>query len=475
MSSEIVPIVLSGGSGSRLWPASRKRQPKQLLRLIDERSMFLTTIERAEAIPGTTPPLVMSSQDQRDGIQRELSGHEAARIVLEPVGRNTAPALAVAALLLTADDANPLMLVLPADHVIGDEAALAAAVGIAVELADDGYLVTFGIKPTRAETGYGYIEVGDSLDNGAMAVAAFREKPDVETAEKYLSGGHHLWNSGMFLFSAARYLNELEHHQPQVLAAARAALSDATEDEGIITLDKEALARSPSISIDYAVMEPTDRAAVVPLDASWSDVGSWDALWDLSSPDDQGNVVSGDVELLEVTNSYVRGGDRLLAVLGLDNVAIVDTRDATLIASRDRVQDVKQIVDRLAEQHRSEVETDGSESRPWGGFVTVHDGPGLRVLRLWIEPGGKTSLQTHEHRSEYWIVVSGVARITTGDTTRLVPKEDAVFVPAGEVHRLENPSTDEVLEVIEVDVGSYVGEDDIKRYADVYGRAERKG
>jgi mannose-1-phosphate guanylyltransferase/mannose-6-phosphate isomerase len=307
-----------------------------------------------------------------------------------------------------------------------------------------------------------------------MTVAAFREKPDAETAARYVKAGH-LWNSGMFLFRAQRYLEELEKYEPDVLSAAREALARGEDDGTVTTLDKDSLMQSPAISIDYAVMETTEKAAVVPLDAGWSDVGSWEALWDLGDADASGNVVTGDVETLDVTNSYIRARDRLVAVIGLDNVAIIDTPDATLVTARDRAQDVKEIVDRLAEQHRREVESDGTESRPWGGFSTLFDAPGYRVLRLWIEPGGKTSIQTHEHRSEYWIVAKGVARISIGDTTRLVPEEDSVFVPAGEVHRMENPSSTEMLEVIEVDVGSYVGEDDIKRHADVYGRAERKG
>jgi mannose-1-phosphate guanylyltransferase/mannose-6-phosphate isomerase len=474
--SKIVPVVLSGGAGTRLWPASRRRQPKQLLPLAGDRSMFQTTIERTATIADVAAPIVVSNADQRALIQRDLAsaGFTGARIILEPIGRNTAPAAAVAALELTADGDDPLMLVLPADHVIGDEAALAEAVGVAVGLGDDGYLVTFGVNPTHAETGYGYIEVGDPLDAGGMVVESFREKPDAETAERYLAAGSHLWNSGMFLFRARRYLDELGTHEPDALASATAAYQGAKEHAGVITLDEAAFSQSPSISIDYAVMEPTEGAAVVPLDAGWSDVGSWEALWELGEPDQDGNVISGDVELLDVANSYIRSSDRLIAAIGLDDVVIVDSPDATLIVGRDRAQDVRVIVDRLEAAHRPEVETDGTESRPWGGFTTLLEGQGFRVLRLWIEPGGKTSLTTHDHRSEYWIVVRGIARIKLGDTTRLVPEEDSVFVPAGEVHSLENPSTEEILEVVEVDVGSYVVEDDTKRYADAHGRAEPK-
>ncbi len=452
MSDAIVPVILSGGAGTRLWPASRKHRPKQLLRLNDDRSLFLATVERAARLPGAAPPVVVSNQQQRTPIARELAGQKGARLILEPVGRNTAPALATAALLLTAEGSDPRMLVMPADHVITDEAALGEAVSVAARLADEGYLVTFGIAPSSPETGYGYIEPGADLPAGGMTVAAFTEKPDLPTAERYLSEGRHLWNSGMFLFRAWRYLEELDIHQPDVLAAADRALGAAKEEDGVITLDGEALAASPSISIDYAVMEPTELAAVVPLDAGWSDVGSWDAMWELGDADEDGNVLSGDVEVLDVTNSYVRGSNRLVAAVGLDNIAIVDTPDATLIAARDRVQDVKRIVDRLGDQDRREVETDGSGARSWGHFVTLYAGSALRLMRMQIEPGAKTPLQTHPDRSEYWIVVDGVALVTIGNTTRLVPQEDVVFVPAGEPHGLENPSEDAILEVVRLDV-----------------------
>jgi mannose-1-phosphate guanylyltransferase/mannose-6-phosphate isomerase len=455
MTTQILPIVLSGGAGTRLWPESRQRQPKQLLPLADERSMFLTTIQRAAALPGAIAPVVVSNEGHRSGIRRDLAsaGYPDARMLLEPIGRNTAPAVAAAALDRTKTGEDPLLLVLPADHVITDEEALAAAVGIAVTLADDGYLVTFGITPTHPETGYGYIETGEGLNAGGMDVASFREKPDAETAAAYVADGRHLWNSGMFLFRAKRFLEELEKYQPAVLGAAREALNAGKEEDGAVTLDRKAMARSPSISIDYAVMEPTDRGAVVPLDAGWSDVGSWEALWELAEADEAGNVVAGDVEILGVTNSYIRAReDRLIAAIGLDNIAIVDTPDATLIAARERVQDVKEIVARLTEQHRAEVESHVTESRAWGGFATLFDGPSFRVIRLWVEPGAKTLVKTHPNHSEYWIVVRGVATIQVGATTSIVHEEDSMYIPAGEAHRLENASPDRMLEVIEVRV-----------------------
>lgn len=454
MTKQILPIVLSGGAGTRLWPESRRRQPKQLLQLVDDRSMFLTTIQRAAALPNTTTPLVVSNEDHRTGIERELAaaGLGEARVILEPVGRNTAAAVAAASLDRIGAGEDPLLLVLPADHVIAGDDALAAAVKIAAALATEDFLVTFGITPTHAETGYGYIEPGEALGDGGLIVRTFREKPDAETAERYVAEGH-LWNSGMFMFRAQRYLDELEKHQPDVVIAARDALAGGDDNGYVITLDRESLLRSPSISIDYAVMEPTESAAVVPLDAGWNDVGSWEALWDLGDADEAGNVIHGNAELLDVTNSYVRTTDRLVAAIGLDHVAIIDTPDATLVTRRDRVQDVKEIVDRLTAQHRKEVESGRTETRSWGGFSILLDRPGHRVVRLWIEPGAKTPQQTHDHRSEYWIVVRGECRITVGETNRVISEEDSVFVPAGEAHSLENPSSETTLEVIKVDIG----------------------
>lgn len=454
MSDKIVPIILSGGAGSRLWPASRQRQPKQFLPLVDDRSLLLTTLQRTSALPKIGMPMVVANEDQRSGVKRELeiAGLSGGRIVLEPVGRNTAPALAAAALDISGRGENPLLLVLPADHIIQDQAALADAVDAAAGLAEQGYLVTFGITPTHPETGYGYIEVGTALGESAMTVLQFREKPDAATAAQYVAGGKHLWNSGMFMFRASRYLEELEEHRPDVLAAAREALLGGEDDDGVVTLDAAAMEQAPSISIDYAVMEPTKRAAVVPLDAGWTDVGSWDALWTLGDADSDGNVITGDAALIDVTNSYIRSRGRLIAAIGLDNVAIVDSPDATLVAALDRVQEVKEIVDRLSEKRRIEVDTDGTEARSWGGFVTLLDLPGFRVVRLWVEPGARTSLQTHDHRTEHWIVVDGTAKITIGDETRLVNAGDSALAAAGTIHRLENPSTDRILVVIEVDV-----------------------
>jgi len=476
---DIVPVILSGGFGTRLWPASRRRRPKQSLHLVDDRTLFGATLERAAASPFVTPPIVVCNEDHHLAVARELAaaGLGDARLVLEPAGRNTAPAVAAAAIDRLRREGDALLMVLPADHVVRDEEALRQAALAAAGLAARGRLMTFGARPTAPETGYGYIEVGEPLDGGpARIVESFREKPDRSTAAAYLDTGRYLWNSGMFLMAASTYLEELERLEPDLVAAVRLAVERGADDGNVLRLDAGAFEEIERISIDYAVMEHTHRAAVVPLDAGWSDVGSWDALWAIGEHDAHGNVTVGDVETMDTTNSYVRAaGGRLVATIGLTDAVIVDTRDALLVTSRDRSQDVRALVERLSAARRREVETDGSEERPWGRFVTLNQGPGFRVLRMWIDPGGKTSLQTHQHRSEYWIVVRGVARVRLGETTRLIPARESVFIPVGELHRLENPEEDEVLEVIEVDVGTYVGEDDIKRFADIYGRAERNG
>jgi mannose-1-phosphate guanylyltransferase/mannose-6-phosphate isomerase len=457
--STVVPLILSGGFGTRLWPASRKRQPKQMLPLVDERTMFRATIDRVAAIPGMTTPFIIANVDQQAGIQRQLvaAGIDDADLVLEPVGRNTAPAVAVAALELLSRGGDPLLLVLPADHVIRNEETFGEAVLLATWFAERNHLVTFGISPTHPETGYGYIQFGKPLAEGVREVKEFKEKPDRRTAEEYVVSGRYLWNSGMFLFRASTYLDELGRFNPEIVTAAKAALDGAERSGSIIRLDGEAFAMSPAESIDYAVMEHTEDAAVVPIHAGWSDVGSWSAIYDLTEHNDRGNTVIGDVETLDVTNSYIRGGDRLIAAIGVDGLVIVDTRDALLVARRDRSQDVKDIVDRIRAAGRPEFETDGTEHRPWGTFTTLDSGPGFHVLRLFVEPHTKTSLQAHQHRSEYWIVTNGVATITVGESTRLVPEREMVFIPAGEVHRLENDS-DDPLEVVEVGLGGHVDE-----------------
>ena len=472
----VLPVILSGGFGTRLWPASRRRRPKQLLPLVDDRTLLRATAERVRG-DEFLPPVVVCNADHALPIRRELeaAGVPDAELVLEPVARNTAPAVAAAACHVLGRGDDPLLLVLPADHVIADVAAFGEAVALAVPHAGRGHLMTFGARPTRPETGYGYIQVGEPLDGGPVRrIERFVEKPDRETAERFLAEGAYLWNSGMFLFGASRYLEELERFEPEIVAAVRRAVDRGTTVEGV-ALDPEAFAEAPSTSVDYAVMEHTRSGAVVPFDAGWSDVGSWEALWELGPRDEHDNVLLGDVVALDTKGSYVRSGGRLVATVGLEDAVVVDTADAILVTTRDRAQDVKRLVDELAARRREEVETDGSEERPWGRFTTLARGPGFRVLRLWLVPGGKTSVKSHEHRSEYWIVIRGTARVRVGEVTRLLPPGESVFVPVGQLHRLENPDSRETLEVVEVDVGSYVGEDDIRRFIDAYGRAERRG
>ncbi len=458
----IVPVILSGGAGSRLWPASRSRQPKQLLPLVEERTMLLMTIQRTDAVQAAQEPLIVCNEDQRVGIERELakSGYPDARLILEPIGRNTAPATAAAALQLTADGGDPILFVMPADHVIRNEQAFSDAVDLAAGFAEQGYLVTFGIDPTGPETGYGYIRFGDRLSEGVHTVEDFREKPDAATAEEYISSGRYLWNSGIFMFRATRFLTELETHAPDVLVAARAALADAEQDGSALRLDKAAFTAAPSISIDYAVMEHTTSAAVVPIHTGWSDVGSWTALWELGRHDDDGNVIIGDVETIDVQNSYVRSSGRLIAAIGLDNVVIVDTPDATLVSRRDRSQDVKAIVDRLKAQGRSEVHTDGSEIRSWGRFAALDSGTDYRILRLRIEPGATMPDHVHESRTEHWVVLQGEARVHLDEVTRTISTGESVIIPPGQPHRIENASETQPLEIVKVNTTPHVAEEE---------------
>lgn len=449
--------------------------PKQLLPLVGDRSMMRETIDRVATLGAVDRPIIVTNQGHVEAITREMvtSGYSDARFILEPVGRNTAPAVAVAA-HEAMNDGDPLLLVLPSDHTIDDEDAFREAVGVAAEAATAGYLVTFGITPTRPETGYGYIKTGAPITPSISRVAEFKEKPDGDTATRYVESGDYLWNSGMFLIKASTYLSELESLAPDIAASSASAHKNAIVEGNRVSLDAEAFAVCRAESIDYAVMEGTAMAAVVPVDPGWSDVGSWESLWSITDKDSDGNVLIGDVKTVGTSNSYVRSSNRLVATVGVENTVVIDTPDAVLVAGMESAQDVRAIADALIEDHRPEIEFDSMVLRPWGRFCTIDSGPGFRVLHLWMDPGGKTSVKQHRHRAEHWLVVKGVARITTGETTRLVPTKESVYVPAGEIHRLENPG-DDVLEVIEVDVGTYVGEDDIKRYADAYGRSEREG
>jgi mannose-1-phosphate guanylyltransferase len=471
---KITPVILSGGSGTRLWPLSRKMFPKQFINLHGEQTMLQETLSRLDGLD-LAPPMVVCNEAHRFIVAEQLrqTGVEAPRILLEPEGRNTAPAIALAALqALQEEGDDPLLLVLAADHVILDAAAFHQAIGHARKAALAGHLVTFGIVPDKAETGYGYIRRGESLDEAAFRVARFVEKPDAETARGYLESGDYLWNSGMFLFSARRYLDELERHQPAILEATRKAMAGARRDLDFIRVDAAAFAVSPSDSIDYAVMEKTDRAVVVPLDAGWNDIGSFSALWSVNGKDEQGNSVHGDVLMVDAHNNLAMSESRLLAAVGVDDLIMVETKDAVLVAHKDKSQQVRQIVEQLKAAGRSEPDFHRVVYRPWGCFDSIEEGERFKVKRISVKPGAKLSLQMHHHRAEHWVVVSGTARVQRGDETRILTENDSIYIHVGEKHSLENPGK-LPLELIEVQTGSYLGEDDIVRFEDRYGRSDR--
>lgn len=465
--NDLLPVILSGGSGTRLWPLSRESYPKQFLPLVEDISMLQATWRRVAPLAGRRP-IVVANQEHRFMAAEQLRemGAEPSAILLEPVGRNTAPAIAVAALEAMRDGDDALLLVLPSDHVIRDEAAFHAVVQAALPAAREGRLVTFGIVPTAPETGYGYIQA--AAGEGVRAVAQFVEKPDRQTAERYLASGAYFWNSGMFLFRASRYLQELQRWQPAMLAACRQALDEARRDTDFVRLQAERFATCPSDSIDYAVMEKTDAAAVIALDAGWNDVGSWAALWEATPQDAEGNAHHGDVIALNCRNTYAHAS-RLVAMIGLDDVVVVDTDDALLIAHRDQVQQVKDVVGKIKGSGRTHAVTHRKVYRPWGAYDSIDNGERFQVKRITVKPGGALSLQMHHHRAEHWIVVSGTAKVTRGDETILLAENQSTYIPLGVVHRLENPGR-LPLELIEVQSGSYLGEDDIVRFEDVYGR-----
>ena len=470
----ITPVILSGGAGSRLWPLSRKALPKQLLALTGNRTMIQDTAARTRGA-AFAAPIIICGQDHRFLIAEQLraSGVENAKIILEPAGRNTAPAAAVAALKILEDDPDGLLLLMPSDHVVADAKAFAAAVTVAAEAARQGALVTFGIQPSGPETGYGYIKVGALLDGGACAVERFVEKPDRATAQGYLKAGGYYWNSGMFLFRAKTFLAEMERLEPGMLACCQGAIQHAHRDMDFIRLGEAAFLACPSQSIDYAVMEHANRAAVVPVEMGWNDVGSWQSLWEIGARDASNNAVLGDVMIENASGSYIRSEGPLVAVVGVENLIVVATKDAVLVSHRDAAQDVKKIVEQIEAAGRDQNIHHATVHRPWGSYESVDAGKNFQVKRIIVKPGAKLSLQMHHHRAEHWIVVSGAARVTCDGKEFLLQENESTFIPLGAKHRLENPGK-LPLHLIEVQSGAYLGEDDIVRFEDTYGRAPVK-
>jgi len=468
----LTPVIMAGGSGSRLWPLSRGMLPKQFLSLTGgEASMLQETLQRLDGLERASATVVCN-EEHRFLVAEQLHQLDETKstIILEPVGRNTAPAIAVAALQALKSDDDPMLLVLSADHIISEHAPFHTAIHQAEKLAQEGDMVTFGIVPTAPETGYGYIRRGAEIGNG-YRVEQFIEKPDLDTAEQYLSTGEYYWNSGMFLFKARRFLEELELYRPDIISACRAAVEQGQEDLDFFRLNKDAFTACPSESIDYAVMEQTKSAAVVPLDAGWNDIGSWSALWEINDKDESNNTMRGDVMLFDTNNSMVHAESRLVATIGLENMVVIETKDAVLVADKNQSQNVKQIVDKLRANDRSEGQSHRVVYRPWGHFDSIEEAKRFKVKRITVKPGARTSVQVHQYRSEHWVVVSGTAKVTRGDEVHIVSENESIYINVGETHSLENPG-EMPLDLIEVQTGSYLGEDDIVRIDDFYGRVD---
>lgn len=481
----IIPVILSGGSGTRLWPLSRAMRPKQLLSLVSDATMIQDTVSRLNGIRFLAPPIIVCNEEHRFMIAEQMReiNIEPSAIILEPFGRNTAPAVAISALKATeianeidsqvADDA--VILVLPADHVIQNTEAFHNAVGIGYKAALDNKLVTFGIIPDSAETGYGYIKAGAAVDGNkdVLCVDQFVEKPDKQTAESYLDQGSYYWNSGMFMFKASEYIGELEQHNSVMLSLSKQALELGVSDLDFIRLNEEIFEECPSDSIDYAVMEKTNKAVVVPVDIGWNDIGSWSALWEVGKSDEHGNVTHGDVCVIDSENSYIHSENRLVSAVGIKDHIIVETPDAVLVAHKDSAQNVKDIVEKLKQTNREEALVPHKVYRPWGTYECIDCEDRFQAKRIMVKPGASLSLQLHHHRSEHWIIVQGTAKVTCGDKEFIMSENESTYIPLGEKHRLEN--TGKIpLELIEVQTGSYLGEDDIVRFDDVYGRQGTK-
>ena len=463
----VCAVIMAGGTGSRLWPLSRAGYPKQLLPLYEKTTMLQSTVLRLTDLP-VQSSITVCNEENRFMVAEQLRNIDAlSTIILEPEGRNTAPTIALAALEKELED--PVLLVLAADHIVQNQQKFTDAIATSLPLAESGKLVTFGIVPTDPQVGFGYIERGAEIGNGYW-VKSFREKPPAEVAQKYLDSGHYYWNSGIFMFRASRYLEELQENRPDIVSACRAAMESKARDLDFLRVGNAAFAKCPTESIDCAVMEQTIDAVVVPMDAGWSDIGSWSSLADLSQQDDNGNTAIGDVKILASENSYVRSEDKLVAAIGVSDLVIVSTKDAVLVASKDDAQDVKRITQELRDDSRKEWRDHREVFRPWGKYDTVDAGEYYQVKRVTVNPGAKLSLQMHHHRAEHWVVVSGSAKVTNGDETFLLSQNESTYIPIGVKHSVENP--DEIpLEIIEVQSGCYLGEDDIIRFEDNYGRS----
>ena len=465
----IVPVILSGGSGTRLWPLSRKLHPKQFINLVNETTLFQDTILRLPK--DVAEPLIICNEEHRFLAAEQLReiGKKTKGIILEPEGRNTAPAVALAALQFINKGEDPILLVLSADHLIKNIEAFHQSITIASELAENNKLITFGVVPDKAETGYGYIEANINNTDDYYSIKSFTEKPSQKNAKKYLDSGNYLWNSGMFMFKASVFLSELEKFEPEILSACKKSCITENIDSDFIRIDNDAFHHCPNESIDYAVMEHTKNGVVVPLDANWSDVGSWSSLWDIKTKDNNDNVSEGDVFLEDVKNTYTYSSNRLVSVIGVSNLVIVDTQDALLVADKHQTHNIKKIVARLNNDKRSEVDNHRKVFRPWGYYDSVDSEEGFQVKRIVVNSGAKLSLQKHKHRAEHWVVVKGIALITCGDKVFELVENQSTYIPQGSLHRLENHQ-DIPLEIIEIQTGSYLGEDDIIRFEDDYQR-----
>ncbi len=470
---KITPVILSGGSGTRLWPLSRKEYPKQYLPLVSDNTMLQETILRLNGLDNLTDPIIICNVEHRFLVAEQCQQINITNptVLLEPVGRNTAPAIAATAFQALKDNQDSILLVLSADHIIQDILAFHNAINIAVRQAQDGKLAIFGIVPTDANTGYGYIKSFELINDGAYKVEEFVEKPDLKTAKSYLEQGNYLWNSGMFMFKANVLIDELTIHSLDIVKSVKDSIDNAIKDLDFIRLDKQAFESSPSDSIDCALMEKSSNVMVVPLDAGWSDVGSWSALYDISSKDANGNVIKGDVLTEATSNTYINANHHVVATIGLQDLVIVDTPNAVLVSTKDQDQKLKQILGQLQQQNRGELSCHRKVYRPWGWYDSIESGGNFQVKRLHVNPGAKLSLQMHHHRAEHWVVISGVATAINGKNTITLTKGESIYIPIGVTHGLEN-KTSKPLEIIEVQSGTYLGEDDIVRFEDIYGRAE---